>query len=313
MSKKKVTLIVVLAVVLTICATLVLAKTTGFFDKFIANKQEEIHEPTTHPFSVAAYQEKLKNMRDTSFRDAKTAISDLTEFEGILPDEAVKVYLDFLGENMGDWFNKEMGPNYNIENSSYEIEQDYYDKAKASEFNEKYYVYIRYEGEGYFGFTRNYKTIHNALKDKLSDAFDSYLELCSKYYLECAQYDAALVITWDELAEELVAWSIFKKDYPNFIDIERVDWALSYGMFVYCFGMDNTPTLDGYWSDNRETILYDEIRVSYEKFLNNPENKVCIYYEDINKLYNAWKDANFKADKKVEDILEKINKEYCPW
>lgn len=164
------------------------------------------------------------------------------------------------------------------------------------------------EGESGIGYGPNYAAIHTVLNGKLSKAYDTYLRHMTEYLSRYLIDDMALMLSWDQLAQLLVDWSVFLKDYPDFIAVDSVNSNLRYGLYLYagCFNLDNTPVI-AYDAALEIEMLEESVKASYEKFLSNPANEVCVYYADIEALYKTWERNNFEYTQEVKDFIDGLD------
>ena len=91
----------------------------------------------------------------------------------------------------------------------------------------------------------------------------------------------------------------FVKKYPDFTDIDGVNFTLNKYLDIYLMGLDNTPVFT-IW-DNK---MNPEFKSSYEKFLN--ENKDSKYYPMVEELYSKAKENNFNCDNKLREWHQQI-------
>ena len=230
-------------------------------------------------FDTDAYKEKLNNILWSSIEDTEFAISDLIAYDGVLPDEAAYAFLEVVN-TVG----------YSLDNAMLA------DDFVKPELNENSYISPRYS-ESLELYGTNYIAIHKALSGKLSEAFEDYLRLMTKYNSSYMIDDSALQITWDELAQFLIDWSNFEIKYPEFFPME-IEGALDFGFMLYSgqATLDNTPLI----VDDK---LSPEVQASYEGFLAYPENEICAYYTNIKILYEMWKTNDFKYTEQVKEVI----------
>jgi len=202
----------------------------------------------------------------------------------ILPDETVSIFMEMVG---------------NISNYFSFVHWD--DPVIYENIRQGDLVSVRYH-EGMIGYGANYIEIHAALSGKLSEAYDTYLAYAGEYFTHYIIDDMALMISWDDLAKYIVDWSVFHQENPDFVASGDVSHSILLGVAVYtgCIQLDNTPVID-----NGE--LVEEVKESYIRFLNNPENRACDYYFDIEALYQVWEDNGFWYALDVEDYIKDLD------
>jgi len=161
------------------------------------------------------------------------------------------------------------------------------------------------------GYGTNYTAIHAALSGKLSDAYESYLKLREKYDSAYWVSDGALGMSWDDLAQMLIDWSGFQKSYPDFVDRASVNDTLESALRLYTgyLNLDNTRVIQMNYSRTAATLAQD-VKASYEKFLGDPQNKVCVSYNVIDTLYQTWKASQFQYTQAVKDFYTALGAEH---
>ena len=234
----------------------------------------------------ADFIDRLSRAEGGSIQEAQEYIDEMTRLEGVLSDETVSNYLEYL------WIISDT------------LTDEYWDDYEFGELLPPEWVVSARFGEGGVSFGPNYAAIYDILGGKLSDAYNQYFSLTAKYLTGYLVDDMALMISWDDLAQWLIDWSAFEAEYPDFVDIDEVWGNLRFGMYLYagCFNLDNTPMID--FSKN---TLTPEVRSSYEKFLADPASESCIYYDEIKALYGLWRDNNFVCSAEVQDHIESID------
>ncbi len=112
-----------------------------------------------------------------------------------------------------------------------------------------YYPFIDYE------FLKKYNQY-------LPEEFINYHDVMAAESNEISSRDAALVISWDELAERTINSEVYLIDYPE-DTIRKVNVADLYMIYLrsYLFGQSNTPNRDVYNTNQ----VYDEVLESYRK------------------------------------------------
>ncbi|TYP78141.1 hypothetical protein [Paenibacillus methanolicus] len=94
----------------------------------------------------------------------------------------------------------------------------------------------------------------------LSPELSAYIGLLALESDEKSASDAALVISWDQLAERALAYEVYSKQYPDAPETSQVKQLYHNYLSMYLYGLNNTPAYDF------ETFkLADEVKASYEK------------------------------------------------
>jgi hypothetical protein len=230
-----------------------------------------------------AYLRKLSAAPGRSLDEVQPMLDALLDFEGMLPDEAVSGFLEFLGRIVGSL-----------------CDDHWNDEAFAGALGDDGLISTRH-GESGIGYSTNYGAMRAALNNRLSEAYGRYLELTETYFSYYLVDDMAMMISWDDLAQYIIDWSVFKISYPRFLDIETVDSDIRLGVILYagCFILDNTPVI-------YKNALSKDVRASYESFLSDPASGDALYYDDIAALYKVWKDNGFKYTKAVQNYINDL-------
>ncbi|TDX44572.1 SH3 domain-containing protein [Orenia marismortui] len=134
----------------------------------------------------------------------------------------------------------------------------------------------------------------------ISKGYAKFLKLQSREVNEHAGEDAAILISWDELAERLLSWEKLIDQYPNLKEIDLAKREYKSYLSLYLFGADNTPAFP-YWDDY---ILREEARLSYERFLK--ENQDTAAYKIIKDYYEDAKNNGFKWDDDLNKFRDRI-------
>jgi len=233
--------------------------------------------------AVAAYLQELNAAPGKSLDEARFMLDALLAFEGTLPDEAVSGFMTFLARIVDAL-----------------CDEYWDDEAFADALGDNDLVSTRH-GEGGIGYGTNFGAARAAFGGRLSEAYEMYLELAEKHFASYMVDDMALLTSWDGLAQFIIDWSAFRISYPRFIEIGAVDSDIEFGVYLYagCFNLDNTPVI-------YNNALSEDVRASYEWFLNAPGSGDVLYYDDIAELYEVWKANGFKYTKAVQKCIKDI-------
>ncbi|CAM4337634.1 hypothetical protein [Paenibacillus tarimensis] len=114
-----------------------------------------------------------------------------------------------------------------------------------------------------YGSLRKYETY-------ITDALSDYIELKALESDQRTASDAAIVISWDELAGRALAAEEFVRKHPDSPEYEEVLTLLERYMTVYLQGLDNTPIYD-----YQTLSLEEDVKSSYAKIAGEkPETTV---------------------------------------
>ncbi|OQB14792.1 MAG: hypothetical protein BWY15_00946 [Firmicutes bacterium ADurb.Bin193] len=133
--------------------------------------------------------------------------------------------------------------------------------------------------------------------NKASEDLKSYISIMAKQSDKPTAKDAALVITWDELARRAVEMERFVEKYPasaRFNDIkEKYEY---YKTFVF-FGLNNTPLFS---YDTK--VMRNDALLGYKKFLE--EGTDSNLAKSLKQFVELAEKNNLKLTKEVEDFRE---------
>ena len=183
------------------------------------------------------------------------------------------------------------------------LNDDFFDKIKP---NDPYYKdnWVRMtETEGCSYYSLNYKYIANKYKKFISQEYYSWL-----MFLEETSETikgGGLMTKTDNVRNYLIFMENFIKAYPNFVRIEDVKSLEEQYLFIYMFGLDNTPIFDKY--DTKK--MNSDYKESYEAFL--AKNKNSKYYPMVKEFYTKAKKNNYIWDEAFENWhLNTFKKKY---
>ena len=168
------------------------------------------------------------------------------------------------------------------------LNDDFFDKINP---NDPYYKnnWVRMtETEGCNYYALNFKYIAEKYKKSISKEY--YLWLMFLHETSDTIKGGGFVAKTDNLRKYLTFTENFIKDYPNFVRIDDVKRLESDYIYIYMFGLDNTPIFDKY--DTKQ--INPGYKKSYEKFL--AENKNSKYYPMISEFYTKVKENNYIWD-----------------
>ena len=137
----------------------------------------------------------------------------------------------------------------------------------------------------------------------LEKEYINYLEVRAAESNYIYSRDAAIIISWDELAERMMRAEKFLIDYPSETSRKIAVGKLFLGyMASYIYGQDNTRTWD--WTTN---IVYDEVVESYDKTIAKYQGTTAA--DILNKLLDDLKSNDFTVDRYFIDIPDKYLKD----
>lgn len=114
--------------------------------------------------------------------------------------------------------------------------------------------------EGTYYFVVDYGNLLSALESGITDELTSWLKILASYYNDPAMKDAALIISFDELAKRIVAMEEFQVSFPDSHHSSRLNQMYENYLSVYLYGANNTPAYD-----YETKVLKPEAQASFEK------------------------------------------------
>ncbi|MBI4542840.1 MAG: PD40 domain-containing protein [Gemmatimonadetes bacterium] len=123
--------------------------------------------------------------------------------------------------------------------------------------------------EGTYWLTANSGFLLRRLGAYLTRPMRSYVEILERQQEGMYESDGGLLISWDELAERIIAWEAFLEGNPGFaLRGDAENWYDRY-LGAYVSGLENTPLFDsrpplGPYGTGR---LRGDVRASYERLV----------------------------------------------
>lgn len=130
----------------------------------------------------------------------------------------------------------------------------------------------------------------------INDDIKSYIDIAASESEQQYINDAALVITWPELAKRTIRAEDFVKKYPTSVKTEDV--RQQYGLYVsnYLYGANNTPAFD-----YQTKTLNEAARQSYYEVAKNDKGRVA---EVIKQYLPILEKNKYKRTPEVEQYLK---------
>lgn len=139
-----------------------------------------------------------------------------------------------------------------------------------------------YSGSPDFLYENFYPFVSEGLKEYLRIERDE-MKQTSTYLLE----DAALSISWDELADRILVWEGFINRFPQYLEAARAKSSIEFYLWVYTAStLDNTPV---FMHQNKS--LNPGVKASYEKLIASNNDSKCRTI--ITEYYSILKKNNF--------------------
>ena len=248
-------------------------------------------------------------------------------------EEADKIYNEYLETN------QLIIENINTEhldflNNIYNKDSEYYftekDWKTANKFLNNYDLEIFDLAETEVRIIEVPNYYYNIFKDYVTNDYREYLEITSKENEEPYYTDGSILVSYDKIADRLLAWENFLKKYPNSDLAEKANEECNTYRRIYILGSYNSPTREGGW-ENSELFYIPENNLKefnrfIEKYPDSPTVELIKYYlenyknKDIETLLNEKIDKEFYLggienrekgnlfSKKSNDLLEEFKK-----
>ncbi|AOZ93589.1 hypothetical protein [Paenibacillus crassostreae] len=134
-------------------------------------------------------------------------------------------------------------------------------------------------------------------------AIKNYLDIMSVESAHAPAKDAALMISWDEVAKRALAQEAYLKLYPNSNRTKQIENLYQNYIIYSVYGLNNTPLFD---YDTQS--MNPEAKDSYLALLAEKGTTDSDYLLTLQSYMDVLKDNNYKLNATVE----KFRKEYFP-
>lgn len=223
----------------------------------------------------------------------------ILKLENTTNEEANKLYEKYIEENQ-PLLDKIYESEANLLDNFYSDDESV--KKNLDNFVgklKKHHLQIEEIGEGYVQIATVPDFYYKLFSNYVSKDYKEYLYLKSEENKELYSADAGLAISFKELGERIISWENFIEKYPNSTLLEGVKEEYKAYQLDYLVGMDNTPTMDK-WS-SEEKYIYPENLTEFNRFLKKYPNS------PTNQLIQLFLE-NFKQENIVERIIEEQSK-----
>ncbi len=187
-----------------------------------------------------------------------------------------------------------------FENVQYNISEDFNKgklKLEEKDLN-KYGIRIGFSESGDF-LDEKPDFIYTNFANVVSAGLKRYLEILNKEMKQTRTYvieDMGLSISWNELADRIIAWEQFSKDFSDYPEAKDAKSKKDFCLYIYIASyLDNTPLfLNG--------KLTDDTKASYERFVTKYSNSSS--FDLIQGYYQILKENDFVLNQKAIDYLK---------
>lgn len=251
-------------------------------------------------------------------RTQKSSISKLIEFikpqisnmEKADLDTAVREILDDQLLQLKDFSDKIMADNFNIRMNKYKYEELVsLSNIKESDSDIKTTLQDAYNGglklstsEGMYYLEVDYSSLKAVFAGNTSEEISSYLDIMAEESNKHFAEDAALLISYDQLAERVARNESFIKNYGSSKFADKVKELHKYYLSAYLLGLNNTPAFS--MKDNiLEKDVLDSYKASIAKY---PGTSLSGILSEYMKLLEK---DNYKRTQAILDYVSKVTKE----
>ncbi|PGH25067.1 tetratricopeptide repeat protein [Fusobacterium animalis] len=230
----------------------------------------------------------IERLKTSSKEEANKIYNEYLETNQLIIENINTEHLDFLNNI------------YNKDSEYYFTEKDW---KTANKFLNNYDLEIFDLAETEVRIIEVPNYYYNIFKDYVTDDYREYLEITSKENEEPYYTDGSILVSYDKIADRLLAWENFLKKYPNSDLAEKANEECNTYRRIYILGSYDSPTREGGW-ENSELFYIPENNLKefnrfIEKYPDSPTVELIKYYLE-----------NYK-NKDVETLLnEKIDKEF---
>lgn len=227
------------------------------------------------------------NIDKVTNKDADIMVMELEKIQNL----SIEGYTDTLfGENYQEELDRA------VDHDSGEIKVDIIKneeiKTNIREMLYGGYKFVMLEGSYYP--IINYELLKKYI-DYLPEDSKRYIEIMAVESNELISEDAALVISWEELANRTLNTERFLTEFSDSSRRDVIGNMYRMYMEAYMFGMSNTPIHE--WTDSKK--IYDEVLDSYKETIKTNEAAVTA---TILKEYLRMLEKN---DQKMDDNIPK--------
>ncbi|WP_432406236.1 hypothetical protein [Wukongibacter sp. M2B1] len=253
---------------------------------------KELLNKNSKPYEILVFID--GNIEKVSEKDADTMIIELEKSQNL----NIEKYTDILfKENYQEELDKAM------DHESMEIKTDIIKneeiKTNIAEMIYGGYKFVMLEG-AYYPIV-NYELLKKYI-DYLPEDSKKYIEIMAVESNELMSSDAALVISWEELANRTLNAEAFLAEFSDSSRRDVIGNMYRMYMEVYMFGMSNTPIYE--WDAPKK--IYDEVLNSYKETVER--NKETITATILKEYLKILEKNDFKMnDNTPKEIYEFYN------
>lgn len=303
MNKKSLVLISLsLAVLFTACSGPVSPAETMQPPK---NTQQQNSQQQSPPDkSIMDEFEQMKSKNSTPGELLKFIEPKIGNLEKADADKVVKALLEVQELQLENYNDKIMAEDFNLKINSYNmddllalknIKHEDVKTLLQNAFNDGYKLSA---SEGMFYMEIDYVAMKNKFSQFVSEEVSEYLDIVAEEGSKHFADDAALRISFDQLAERVIKTEAFADKYKDNEFLKNVkEWHKNY-FTAYLIGLNNTPAFN-YEDNSIKPEVLESFKNSISKY---PDSKLA----GILKEYTVLIEKN--GNKETQDVLNFVNK-----
>lgn len=137
---------------------------------------------------------------------------------------------------------------------------------------------------------------------RLTPDFEEFMQNIILDEQKLVTNDAALAISWEELAYHIIRWESFIKKYPNTTLKKEAKETYAWYQILFVVGVDNTPTFEFSTGE-----IYDENMLMFEWFNNYYNSELTTQLIEVLKNTTGTYEVKYAAVKKKQrELLKKM-------
>lgn len=138
--------------------------------------------------------------------------------------------------------------------------------------------------------------------DVVSEDLKSYISIMAKQSDKPTANDAAIVISWDELARRAVEMEAFLERYPGSARFDEISQMYGYYRDFVFYGFNNTPLFD-----HVSKVIRNDALAGYKNFIS--EEAESSLSKSLKEFLELAEKNNFKLTTEVEEFRNNLKSE----
>ncbi|MUT68720.1 hypothetical protein [Paenibacillus sp. NEAU-GSW1] len=136
----------------------------------------------------------------------------------------------------------------------------------------------------------------------------AYIDLMAVDSNSPIMFDAAIVVSWDELIKRAIAMEVFLKQYPKSNRATAVKQLFAMTQAAVLYGANNTPAYDAYSESGDKISIDPEVRAAYESAVETDKTDSTLAAR-LEKLLALLDETDNVFTAEVEQLLEHFMQE----